>query len=288
MVKIKTITSAALAIVMSTSPGLAIGPVDGAYKQIQLTAEQEMLTQRIAAAACYYNLAVERDRHREILREGLSTFRTNLKSLRAERPRAAEGPSMAVDVSESLVQLDETWRDFERTVVAYDATPVPEMRQTTAVAAFGMTLAETAAAVHDAYLERFLNDGRDHTLDNALAAATRLGMLTLRASKSHCLVALGVEPDRYRRELKATITQFETSLGQLMKGDDRAGVAGPVSLQHQREFERLQRIWALVRPRFASALQADEVHHFDFEAVANLTDVMLRRVQNTLSYYSEA
>ena len=115
----------------------------------------------------------------------------------------------------------------------------------------------------------------------------RQRMLTQKMSKEALLVALGVEPERNRENLKATAALFERTLIGLKKGDKELGLAPAPNDDIARQLDVVMKLWKAFKP-LVMQVAAGKTDRKLLDAIAEKNLPLLREMNKAVKLFEKA
>ncbi len=115
----------------------------------------------------------------------------------------------------------------------------------------------------------------------------RQRMLTQKMSKEALLVALGIEPERNRENLKATIALFERTLKGLLNGDKALRLTPPPNRKIRAQLEKVMVLWLQFRP-LVEKVAAGATDRPTLERIARTNLPLLAEMNKAVKLYEKA
>ena len=115
----------------------------------------------------------------------------------------------------------------------------------------------------------------------------RQRMLTQKMSKEAMLAALGVEPEKTRRKLKATMALFERTLLGLMRGDEGQHLPPTKDEAILKQLNRVLALWKDFKP-LVSAVASGLADQAMLEEIAHKNLPLLREMNKAVKMYERA
>ncbi|MGL4235210.1 type IV pili methyl-accepting chemotaxis transducer N-terminal domain-containing protein [Tabrizicola sp.] len=231
----------------------------GAVERIDYASRLSLLSQQIAANACYLAAGIDADLAKELLIKELAEFDQYIAALRNGDPSL--GIIGAEERSKTLKHIDEVeavWKPFKAAAEAIIAGQDIE-KNVALISSTNMTLLErTAILVTDMNAE-YANPA-ELTQANAMVIeiASRQTMLIQRISKDLCGIETGNPTLGTKEDLKKTVELFEVSLTALLNGMPEAGVMVPPTPEILASLQAVSAEWTPIRERLLS-VEAMEV-----------------------------
>lgn len=260
---------------------------DGARK-INLAGRQRMLSQYMAKAACFVKLGVDVPQHKQQMAEGHFLFDQCLEGLRDGSPLLGMLPEKNPKIREELQSADKLWAEYGRAVTEWqqkgpsDSGAFPTI--TTLNAPLLEQMHKTTNLIQEVY-----GAASGGTVDPGIAVALNVSgrqrMLSQKASKEFCLVALGVEPEENRARLKATVAEFSGSLKALIEGDPARNIPeAPVSAIKE-QLETVGGIWRPLETILRRAAEGGQPTPADIQTVASDNIPLLKEMNAAVWLY---
>ncbi|RME44597.1 MAG: hypothetical protein D6795_17685 [Deltaproteobacteria bacterium] len=122
----------------------------------------------------------------------------------------------------------------------------------------------------------------------AINLAGRQRMLTQKMSKEFLLVALGVDVEGNRKNLRQTIDLFDGTLKQLLTGDASAGIPAPPDPAIETQLQKVADLWGKFKPAVAQALSQTKIPREAIDTVERLNLPLLREMNEAVGLYEAA
>ncbi|RME02042.1 MAG: hypothetical protein D6812_06955 [Deltaproteobacteria bacterium] len=122
----------------------------------------------------------------------------------------------------------------------------------------------------------------------AINLAGRQRMLTQKMSKEFLLVALGVDVEENRKNLRQTIDLFDGTLKQLLSGDAAAGIPAPPDPSIATQLQKVADLWGKFKPAVAQALSQTKIPREAIDTVERLNLPLLREMNEAVGLYEAA
>lgn len=277
------VSCAMVAAVALTTAGSAMdaGQNDGIKRQINVAGKQRMLSQRMARASCFVSLGILPASQDLILTKARTAFDIALTGLRKGDQNLGLPPEHDPEVLARLDAVAKLWPAYRRSLIEAETDPA----QLDEVARQSLPLLAAANDVVQALENTLLIQGALADLSRAINVAGRQRMLTQRAAKEFCLYAAGIDPERQRRALQATVGLFDRSLNGLLHGDAELGLIPAPDETVLMQFEHVGALWGPMRELFDRAIAGQDVTEEDLRQVAAHIDLVLKAADEAVWFY---
>ena len=250
-------------------------------RKINLAGRQRMLTQYMAKATCFVFLGVDDKEQMNQVFAMHDLFAKTLVDLRQGNPDLAMLPENNPDILAGLDEVQKHWEVYSRAVMQDRIDDI--MTQNLVVLE---TMNRTVAIVEKTY------GGGAGKVPAEIAAAINISgrqrMLSQRASKEHCLVAAGFDPEVNRKNLADTIALFEKSLAALRDGDAALGLGKAPNPEILAQIKTGGEEWAALKPVLDRAAKGEPPTIDDVEAVAQQNTHVLDAMDDLVKLYEAA
>ncbi|MEM9760498.1 MAG: type IV pili methyl-accepting chemotaxis transducer N-terminal domain-containing protein [Pseudomonadota bacterium] len=280
---IATTTALAGATTAFASVGGAIDSAADAKRKINIAGRQRMLTQRMAKAACFAFLGVEREMHVEQAKSAHDLFDRSLRGLRFGDPDLGLKTERNSRVQEGLGVVNGLWFSYGGAVET--AISRASREDVDAVIEQNLPiLKEMNRAV--SYTEQAYG-GNEVPLHIAIAIniAGRQRMLTQKMSKEASMLAIGYAPDDTKAMLAKTIALFDNSLQALREGMALVGIQPPKTPEVKRKLAGVAELWGDLKPVMDRVVAADTVDDAALEHVAAQNNPLLVAMNEAVFLY---
>lgn len=250
-------------------------------RKINLAGRQRMLTQYMAKATCFVFLGVDDKEQMNQVFAMHDLFAKTLVDLRQGNPDLAMLPENNPDILAGLDEVQKRWEVYSRAVMQDRIDDI--MTQNLVVLE---AMNRTVAIVEKTY------GGATGKVPAEIAAAINISgrqrMLSQRASKEHCLVAAGFDPEVNRKNLADTIALFEKSLAALRDGDAALGLGKAPNPEILAQIKTGGEEWAALKPVLDRAAKGEPPTIDDVEAVAQQNTHVLDAMDDLVKLYEAA
>lgn len=266
------------------------GEASDAKRRVNLSGRQRMLTQRMAKAACFASMDVERDMHVEMLRTARGDFDRALNALHfGDEALGVYGEEKTARVLRSLSIVEEQWIVFDEalaqmlTADRFDGAPAEAIYRNNVPLLVDMN--KSVSFIEQAYA----NPG-EMLLGAAVAIniAGRQRMLSQKIGKELCLITLGWNVDDVSEQLQKTVALFEGSHEALANGMPAAGVIPPPNAEIAGALGELKSLWLTMKPLVVAALEGESLAPEAVEDFARQNDVLLRDMHAIVGMYERS
>jgi hypothetical protein len=235
---------AALALTVPLTAASAQAPekapsvaMDGKRK-INFSGRQRMLSQYMAKAVCFASLGVDEKTQLEEMKFANFLFDQTLKDLRTGNSLQRMLPENDAAILAALDIVAAQWKVYGPAVLKRDIETV--MANNVAV----LTRMNEAVTL---FQKKYGSANVQPETAAALNFSGRQRMLTQKASKEFCLIALGRDEAANRTNLTATIALFEKSMKGLRDGDASMGLKPAPETDIELTIDRAYQMWVPLR-----------------------------------------
>jgi hypothetical protein len=266
----------------------ALTVAEAGKRKINLSGRQRMLSQRMAKAACFIAIDVNKAGHVKMAAEAHALFDKTLKGLRQGDQEQGLSSEKNPNILRELAGVEALWSDYGPAidqVVKQGAVAGGILGQ---VAALNVpTLRQMHKTVGE-FERHYGASGQIHpALALALNVSGRQRMLSQKASKEFCLIAAGHEVEANRQALSETVTLFERSLLALMDGDDVLGLPEAPTDELYEQLEKVQGIWEPLRDIFKAVANGATPSATQIQRVAADNNPLLVEMNRAVWMYDE-
>lgn len=233
---------ASLAIVSTAS--YAQTEEDAGKYRINIAGKQRALTQRMAKAACFIELGVEKEMHLASLAKSHDEFDKVLHILREGSPELFVTPETDRRTLEGLNRVLKTWEGFGAAIQhVVDTGEVSFEAEEEILEANVIALSEMNEAV--AHIQHEYANPNEMNMAAAVSINIfgRQRMLAQQASKEFCYVAAAHHVQEEKELLAKTHALFENSMLAIMHGMPAVGISPPPNQEISDQLEVVHNIW---------------------------------------------
>jgi len=248
--------------------------------QINLSGKQRMLTQKMSKESFLVALKVEPDKNRENLKKTMALFERTLIGLK----KGDEGLRLAVAPNDRIAaQLDVVmglWKEF-KPLVARVAAGEADRKVLEEIARRNLPLLrEMNKAVK---MFEKVSGADTAELAVVINLSGRQRMLTQKMSKEFLLMALKIDPEANRENLKKTMALFDRTLKGLLDGDEEQGLPGTKEEHIRKQLKKVMALWADFAPLLNKPATPETL-----KAVAEKNLPLLAEMNRAVKMYEES
>ena len=261
----------------------------GASERIDYSGKLRMLSQRIAADACYFTAGVDRARSGDELASTSELFQQIITALEFG------------DVSLNIIGEESRGRT-RRVLANLHAEWDPMLEKAHEIEASGGSVEDVAVIAHesDAVLEQakllvveisgqYSNPAALLQADALLIdIAGRQRMISQRISKNVCLIAMGVDTQNAQAQLASAAEMFDTTLHALRDGLEQVGIKPPPNAEIAAGLDVVLENWKDLKPIVDLALAGGVVDEEQRSIMFTGANQMTANMNAVVGLYSEA
>ncbi len=260
---------------------------DGKTK-INLSGRQRMLSQRMAKAACFASIDVQKDTHIAMLGDAHGLFERTLDGLSKGDNEQGMLPESNPDVLSNLSQVANLWSDYKLANDEIVSAGAVSAAQLEIIAAVNVPVLKQMHKTVGVIETVYGASGDVHpALGLALNVSGRQRMLSQKASKEFCFVVAGVDAEANRAALKDTVELFTTSLNGLIDGDPAKALAPAPTPEIRAQLEKVRGMWAPLQAVFQSVIDGATPSAEDIEKVATENNPVLKEMNAAVFMYNK-
>ncbi|MEM9344358.1 MAG: type IV pili methyl-accepting chemotaxis transducer N-terminal domain-containing protein [Pseudomonadota bacterium] len=279
------VTSIALAAampLMTPHPSAAAitAEQDGAAK-INISGRQRMLTQRMAAAACFIAIGVQPDEQTGVLTQARDLYANSLAGLASGN--ADMGMLLETDeqVLAEIKRVGSLWKDFSLQVeISLNGDPSAAL----VLMELSVPILQQSDRVVKALVaSRGASGGLSPEMARTIDLAGRQRMLSQRIAKSACAMQGAMFPELAAEELTVAKQEFDAALIALEAGTD--GVVAPPTPEIAAQLEIVRTHWGVVQGPLDEILGGALLSADEMAAIADKTSELLREMNKAVGMY---
>ena len=261
-------------------------------KVINLSGKQRMLTQKMSKEMFLIAKGVGVDKNKENLGKTAILFGKTLKGLiqgdEDLKLAGAENPKIV----KQLEKVTGLWSEFKKNVDSV-------LSGDTSKAVLEKIAKENIPLLKNMNraVKMFEDDAKKlggKSLDPGLATTLNLSgkqrMLTQKMTKELLLVALGIDSDKSKRDLKKTTSLFERTLKGLLDGDKDLDLPGTKDSSIRDQLGVVEKLWKEYKPVLGKTIasESNEVSLDDLKKAAKLNLPLLKNMNAAVKMYEKS
>ncbi|WP_419798049.1 MAG: type IV pili methyl-accepting chemotaxis transducer N-terminal domain-containing protein [Terasakiella sp.] len=261
-------------------PGLAD---DGEFlRKTNLVAIQNMLTQRLAKAACFIGTFTETDQYRDILIQSREMFDANLMILKEGHVAYGIDPANDVVVLDQLKRLEPVWRRLKFASDLLAESPQYPGLDVNMIEEFNISTLKLTEELGDYYRSR-IADEPDAVEMVRLTGA--LATLSQRAAKEFCMTSYGLSANINRNALARSIQEFDQILEDLMVGNEAFNIIAPPEVELAQALNELKREWNAPKRVMMAIANSMHAKTSDFSVISRTSEVIMKQSRKIADLY---
>jgi hypothetical protein len=282
----------AAALLATTAPasfaqeGEPVTAIEAARK-VNVSGRQRMLSQRMAKAACLMARDISFATTYDQLTQAYTLFQRSDDALRAGDEQMGLSAEDIPEVVKALSAIDEPWSGYRGILEAsVDTGAVLEGeletlddRSRDVLKYMNIAVFKIARAYADVVESVPL--GLTITID----VAGRQRMLTQKAVKEACMMAVSSDPAVHADRLNETMELFDLSLKALRDGYEDVGVIAAPTREIDRKLQEVAGLWEPVKNILRRAAEGQVLSDRDLSRVARMSEPLLQTMNEAVSLY---
>ncbi|MEM7042127.1 MAG: type IV pili methyl-accepting chemotaxis transducer N-terminal domain-containing protein [Pseudomonadota bacterium] len=261
-----------------------------AARKVNLSGRQRMLSQRMAKAACLMSRDISFAATYDQLTQAYNLFQRSDAALRTGDEEMGLSPEEQPEVLTALSAIDASWSSYSGIVEnavetgAVEETGLETLDDESREVLKYMNIAVFKIARAYAEVTPSVPLGLTITID----VAGRQRMLTQKAVKEACLMAVSSDPSLHSDRLNETIELFDLSLKALRDGYEDVGVIAAPTREIDRKLQEVASLWDPVKRILDRAAAGEVLSDRDLSRVARLSEPLLQTMNEAVSLYEGA
>ncbi|MEM6941440.1 MAG: type IV pili methyl-accepting chemotaxis transducer N-terminal domain-containing protein [Pseudomonadota bacterium] len=281
---------AAVALTFATQADIAsatqISVEEDGKRKINISGRQRMLSQRMAKAACFASIGVDRTAHVQMATKAHEEFGVALVGLREGSAELGLLPENAPVILTELDAVDDIWAAYGPAVASLLEGETVSSEGMANVAKLSLpTLVQMNRAVGE-FEKRYGGSNIHPSLALAINVSGRQRMLSQKSSKEFCLIMAGENPDANREVLAETIALFEASLAALMDGDQTLGLPEAPTDEIYEQLDKVQVLWTPMADILKSVARGSSASDAEIAFVAERNNEVLVEMNKAVGMYA--
>lgn len=261
----------------------------GAGARIDFSGKLRMLSQRIPAAACYYEEGILTDASGAMLTAAKEEFGQIVNALEfGDESLGIIGEEKRRKTLVGIAKLREQWEPMlavAESIRSNGGSPDEIM----AVADASAEVLEIAKLLVTVISAQYSNPTELLQVDAlTIDLAGRQRMLSQRMSKNICLITAGVNVETAMGELATTAEMFDSTLTALTNGMQEVGINPPKTPEIAAALEVVAKDWAVLQPIVAQVLAGEELDDETLGIAFAGANTMTADMNTAVGLYSEA
>lgn len=258
----------------------------GASERVNYAGRLRMLSQRIAAAACYGHGGIERDDAVALLDASMAEYDRILDAL--EGGDEGLGIRGTEENPRTVRQIEATREAWHALRDAVPADPASDEWDVGAVHRAAAPLLSEAQALVDEIVGRYADPAALlHADAIRIDIAGRQRMLSQRVSKNLCFLSRDIEPESARAQLTQAADLFEASANALRFGMPTAGVLASEDPEIVAGLDDILSRWAVVRGKVDATLDGGAMTGEQAADAFHAMNAITARMNEVVGLYSD-
>ena len=260
----------------------------GGSQRINFAGKLRMLTQRIAASACYDHAGIAVEDSEAMLIAATAEFDQIIAGLEfGDDSLGIHGEEqdrrVLMDIQEAHAHWDPVHSDIDN-IVETGGTDEELLHLTTEL---DITLGVAVELVHDIVAE--YADPASLLQSDAITIdiAGRQRMLAQRVSKNVCLLSTGVDVEGADEQLANAVRMYQTSLMALRNGFPDAGVEAPPTEEVAQGLDAIIADWEAVQPIITTVMEGGEISAEDQASIFYAMNSLTGQMNTLVGIYAE-
>lgn len=255
---------------------------DDSLQKINVAGRQRMLTQRIAASACFARLGIEKKVQSDTLQSARTLFEKSLNALSAGNSELGIFAEQDPKVLGELESVRSLWAQFGELI---DGSSNGDRNATEQLITASLPiLGQSNRVVKALVASRGAGGTMSPELARTVDVAGRQRMLSQKIAKASCAALSGIFPKKSREELELAVMEFETAMVGLAFGGD--GLVPAPSQKIAFQLEIVQEIWGEVRGPVLRVAGQEDLSLDEQVVIARRTNDLLREMNKAVGMYS--
>ncbi len=252
---------------------------------INLAGKQRMLTQKMSKEALLIVMGVDAPKNRENLGKTAALFDKTLKGLLNGDSTLKLVKTENPDIVAQLNTVSGLWKEFHKSVKSVLGEDVSEP-VLAKIASQNLPLLKNMNKAVGMF-EKESGSKLEAGLAVTINLAGKQRMLTQKMTKEMLLVAKGINADKNKANLKATVALFEKTLSGLLDGDKKLGLPGTKDAAIRDQLAKVGKLWNDYKPVLDNAVAGKEISKADLEKAAKLNLPLLKEMNNAVTMYAK-
>lgn len=254
--------------------------------KLNIAGRQRMLSQRIAKAACFANIDVQKNQHMNMLKDASALFDKSHSAL----TKGDANQNLTVEKNTLVLQgfsnVEELWRGYKQAIdnslsegavsnnsmILVDVLNIPTLKQ----------MHSTVNMIETVYAGE---TGRHPSLSAAINLAGAQRMLTQKASKEFCFIQANINKDMNKARLDKTVKRFEKVLTALIKGNEALGLSEAPTPEIQKQLLVVQDLWNSIKSILEKSSSGSSVSAAEIDKVATNNNKLLVEMNKAVQMY---
>lgn len=268
------------ATIMPTTASAAITQEQDGAAKINLSGRQRMLTQRIAASACFATLGVQLEDQMAVLVDASTLYASTLDGLQFGNEEMGMLPEQDSNVLAEIQATRDIWADFSKHI---EMTSSEDMNSTLVLMELSVPILIQSDKVVKALVASRGKSDASAKLGQTIDLAGRQRMLSQRMAKAACAAVGGMFPSSSIAELAQAKAEFEQALVQLEGGSD--SVLAPPSAAIEAQLAVVREIWTEVSGLLQSVTDGNLLNQDELSVIAARSTDLLVEMNKAVGMY---
>lgn len=255
---------------------------DELLRKTNLVAIQNMLTQRLAKAACFIGTFTETDQYRDVLVQSREMFDANLVILKEGHD--AYGISSATDrvVLDQLMDLQPMWDRLKFASDLLAETPQHPGLDVNMIEDFNIPTLKLTEELGEYYRSQITDEPEAAEM---VRLTGRLATLSQRAAKEFCMTSYGLSANINRNALARSIQEFDQILEDLSVGNEAFDIIAPPATEFVQALNELKREWSAPKRVMMAIANNMRAKTSDFMVISRTNETILNQSRKIADLY---
>lgn len=259
--------------------------------KVDMAGRQRMLSQRMASAACFLDMGIDRDTHELALTEAVEIFDVSLRTLGQGDAVTDLPASSDPAVLQALAQTQQVWAPI-KPLAEQILTGTADPGAVAEIASQEDNLLQAAQKVVVAFTADMHVPPHQADLARAIDMAGRQRMLSQSIVKNACLITYGqtrgMDTAPYHAQMLQRMALFEKSATLLRNGDTTEGIAAPPTSDVEEALDTVLWTWQELYETLAAPIDGKPLNLDGLEEASQEYEQMLRQLEDVVWYYVHA
>ncbi|WP_417840677.1 type IV pili methyl-accepting chemotaxis transducer N-terminal domain-containing protein [Terasakiella sp.] len=267
-------------------PGLA--DAGELLRKTNLVAIQNMLTQRLAKAACFIGTFTETEQYRDVLVQSREMFEANLLILKEGHGAYGISPANDAAVLDQLQRLEPIWGRLKFASDLLAETPQHPGLDVNMIEDFNLPTLKLTEELGDYYRSQITDEAEAVEM---VRLTGKLATLSQRAAKEFCMTSYGISANINRNALARSIQEFDQILEDLIVGNEAFNIIAPPEAAFVQALNDLKREWSAPKRVMMAIANSMRAKTSDFIVISRTNEAIMnlsRKIADLyLNHYKE-
>lgn len=254
--------------------------------KLNIAGRQRMLSQRMAKAACFVHIDVQKPNHLDMLKGASNLFDTSHTALLKGSDELGLPVETNPRVLNGFGSVESLWRGYKKAVEQGLQAKEVSAGLINIIEVINLPTLKQMHATVNLIEQTYAGDtGRHPSLSAAINLSGAQRMLTQKASKEFCFIEGGIEETLNKKSLEGTVKRFDKVLAGLIKGNQGLGLSPAPTDEIRDQLSKVDSLWQPLKIIFEKAYSGKSLTDAEIIKVATDNNTLLVEMNKAVQMY---